>query len=220
LLTGATLFISFAIFAFSFADELLIRLLVAPLHGETLLFLSPLGPFLFKIQIAIYTALVGAFPFWLGLLLLFVSPALSRSKRMVLSVFAGFAVLVGFASLSVTYLYFLPVTLSVLTGFAVEGTQLTLTAENYLSFCILELSVVFFVLQIPVVTTALSYARILNPNVLARNRRLAIIAITAALAILTPTTDGMTLVVVAVPAVALWEIGIAISKVVYNRANT
>jgi sec-independent protein translocase protein TatC len=67
------------------------------------------------------------------------------------------------------------------------------------------------------VTVALSYVRLVNPHFLARQRRIAVLAIITLLAIVTPTTDIVTLGIVAVPAIALWEIGLVVSKAIYPR---
>lgn len=216
-LGGGILFVVFASLAFSYYDGVLIRFFLAPLHGEHLLFLSPLGPFLFKINIALYAAFAAAFPFWLGLVLHFVSPALKPGSRYMLIGFCVGSVLLGAGSIALAGFYFVPVTLHVLQSFAVPGTDSLLTAESYLSFFLLELAVVFLILQIPIVLSALSYARVINPNTLARYRRLAIVAIVTTLAIVTPTTDVVTLIVVSIPAILLWEVGIVVSRMIYNR---
>ncbi len=217
LLAGAGVFIALAIAIFAFGADALIQYLLRPLGGQTLLFLSPMGPFLFKIKISIYAALLVSFPLWLGLFLSFIAPALSRARVRALSLFAACSTALGLGSLAFAYFYFIPVTLKVLQGFAVEGTVSMLTAESYLTFFLLELLVVFVVLQIPVVTVALSYVRLVNPHFLARQRRIAVLAIITLLAIVTPTTDIVTLGIVAVPAVALWEIGLVVSKAIYPR---
>jgi sec-independent protein translocase protein TatC len=217
ILMGGGLFIAIAILCFSYFDDTLITLLLAPLHGQSLLFLSPMGPFLFKIKIALYTALLVAFPFWLGLMLRFVSPALPKAKSWALTLFALFSLLLGAASLAITYFYFVPTTLKVLQSFAVAGTTSMLTADSYFNFCILMLAVVFVILQIPVVMAALSYIRLLNPHTLGRYRKFSTLGILVVLAVVTPTTDVMTLIIVTVPALLLWELGIVVSKGLYKK---
>jgi sec-independent protein translocase protein TatC len=217
LLLGGFVFVVAAIAAFAFSNSVLIELLLQPLHGQELIFLSPLGPFLFEMKVAIYTAILVSFPFWLVFLYLFIAPALPKGRRIALLLFGFCSIVLGAASLVFTYFYFVPTTLTVLRGFAVPGTVLSLTAENYLSFYILEMAIIFFIVQLPVIIVALSYVGILNPNILARNRRYVIVGLVILLAILTPTTDVITLAIVSVPAVILVEIGIFISKLLYTR---
>ncbi len=91
-----------------------------------------------------------------------------------------------------------------------------LTAESYLSFCILMLAVVFLVLQIPVVMAALAHIGLLNPHAVARYRKFSTMGIIVMLAVVTPTTDIATLLMVCVPALLLWEIGLVVSKLLYR----
>jgi sec-independent protein translocase protein TatC len=216
-LLGGCLYASVAGLSFFYGNDALIAILLKPMQGHTLLFLSPLGPFLFKIRISLYFALLVAFPFWLALIFRFVSPALPKGSRVVLSLFVVSSAALGAASLLVTYFYFLPTTLAVLQGFVVTNTQLLLTADSYLSFAVLELLVTFVILQIPVVIVALAYVGLLDPRVLAKHRKVVIVILVTLLAILTPTTDVVTLITVSIPAILLTEAGILIATLVYNR---
>lgn len=219
LLAGVLVFIALACVFFFYGNDTVIAYLLQPLHGEQLVFLSPLGPFFFKIKVALYLAFFVSFPIWFGLVFAFVAPALSSARRLILAGF-GLAILVlGIASIVFTYLFFIPKSLAVLQGFTVPGTSLFLTADSYFSFSLLELAVSFVILQLPVVIVALSAARVLDPALLARNRRILYLALVALLAILTPTTDAFTLTIVSVPAILLTELGIAISRIIYNRYN-
>jgi len=219
LLIGVLVFIGLACAFFFYGNDAVIGYLLEPLHGQQLVFLSPLGPFFFKIKIALYLAFFVSFPVWFGLLFAFVAPALSSGRRLILAAFGAAIFILGIASLALTYLFFIPKSLAVLEGFVVPDTSLFLTADSYFSFSLLELAVSFVILQLPVVIVALAAARVLDPAILAKNRRVLYIALVALLAVLTPTTDAFTLVIVSVPAILLAEVGIAISRLIYDRYN-
>ena len=108
--------------------------------------------------------------------------------------------------------------LKVLAGFTVPGTTLLLTAESYLSFFLMQLMVSFVALEIPIVVIVLAYLRLLDPRILARKRKYVFLVLLIGFAILTPTTDVVTLLLVALPAFALCELGIALGKLVYTRS--
>jgi sec-independent protein translocase protein TatC len=65
--------------------------------------------------------------------------------------------------------------------------------------------------QLPLVMTLLSKLGLVSPTSYARWRKGAIVAMAVAAAILTPA-DGMTMVLVLVPLVLLYEIGVAASR--------
>ena len=213
---GGLFFIVCAIAVFvQYADQL-ITLLLKPLASETLAFLSPLGPLLFKIRISMYAALAVAFPVWLLLFLDFVAPALSWQQKIIARIFAVLSFDLSAVAFYITYVFLLPITLDFLMGLVVPGTTVFLTAENYLSFFFLQYIVVLTVAQLPLVIILLSYLNILSPYWLARQRRYVYLALLILFAVLTPTTDAVTLLTVAVPAIALTEFGIAIGKLFHT----
>lgn len=216
ILIGGSVFLGIAVGAFIFGDDILTGYLLAPLDGQPLVFLSPLGPLLFKIRIAFSGAFVISFPIWLLLGLQFAGDALPRSKRMVSIGFVAIAGLLGAGSLVITRLYFVPASLLAISHFVVPGTSLMVTADSYLNFFLLCAAVAFMVLELPVVIVALSYLRFVNPYVLARQRRMLFVGLLILMAVLTPTADAITLLIVMVPTVVLVEVGIAIAKLVYN----
>ena len=216
-LLGGFLFILIAIGIFFLGSDLIVRVLLDPLKGEKLLFLSPLDPLFFKVKASAYLALVITLPVWLAQALHFISPAFSAKKRLALLICILWIIILGALSLVVSYLYFLPVTLDALKNFLIPGTDLVITANNYLNFYILESTVVFLIFQIPILISTLTYLGIVNLDVLRRNRRITLLTIITILAIITPTTDIITLVIVSACAFIFWELGIIISHIISKR---
>jgi sec-independent protein translocase protein TatC len=217
ILIGGTVFLTSAIAVFVYGENILTHYLLKPLHGQTLVFLSPLGPFLFEIKIAFIGALIVSVPVWLLLISVFVGEALPRRKQILSLGFVATAAVIAAASLAVTYWYLVPASLLAISHFVVPGTSLMVTADSYVSFFLLCAVVAFVVLELPVVIVALSYLRLVNPYALARQRRVLFVGLLILMAVLTPTTDAITLLVVTIPAVLLAELGIAVAKVMYNR---
>ena len=219
LLFGGIFFVAAACVAFGSVTDLLIHLLLLPLHGEQLIFLTLLGPFLFKMKVSFLAALVVSTPVWIGLLFHFAAPAMQKRGRIVSIAFVAAAGVLAVASVLITYFYLVPTTLAVLLNMPVEGTSVVLTADSYLDFFFLEVTVAFVVLQLPLVINALAYLRLLNPRAIQGKRSVIYIVLLIALAILTPTTDVVSLMVAFVPAVLLTEGGIAIARVIHDRRS-
>ena len=216
-LWGAFFFIGAAALVFAYASQRLIQLLIEPLHGQQLIFLSPLDPFFFTLRISIYMGIALSLPVWLGLLLHFVYPALPGRKLRIPIFFVLASLVLSLASIFVTYFYFVPVTFRFLNSFIIPGTSFMLSANSYLSFFLLELAVVFIILQLPLLLNVLAYTRLLNPHVLTRQRRLLYIGLLIVLAVVTPTTDALTLTLVFIPTVILVESGLVIAKRLYDN---
>ncbi len=214
---GAVFFVVATSLIFSYATNPLVTYLLKPLNGLPLIFLSPLDPFLFRMDISLYAGGLICLPVWLALLLHFVFPALSRRQKSVSFLFVAASVILGAASIAITYFYLLPITLSFLISLAAPGTSLLFTAKNYIFFIILLVAVAFIILELPVIICMLSYVGVVNPHYLARKRRFLHIGLIIFLAIVTPTTDVVTLLIVWIPAMILVEAGLVISKIVYPK---
>jgi len=219
LLWGAGIFIVAWVAMLVIGQRFLMPYLLAPLNGEKLFFLSPLDPLSFQFKVAFLGAFVIAFPFWILLFSAFVAPALSRGKQIALVLFMSAAVLLGYAALYGTYSYLLPLTLTALQAFTVPNTELMITGQNYVNFVLLMLLMAFVVMELPVVISILSYLGIIDPRILIRQRRLLYLVLLGGLAFLTPTTDVMSLLIIAIPAIVLTEIGLGIGTVLYTRRN-
>jgi sec-independent protein translocase protein TatC len=220
ILAGGGIFIVAVSLVFTYGTGTLISYLLAPLGGQNLVFLSPLGPFFFTLQISVYAACALCVPAWLALVLNFLFPALSLRQRIISALFVAISLLLTAASLVVAYLYLIPTTLRFLLTFVVPGTSFLLTADSYVNFFLLEFCVAFVILQIPLAIVLLAYMRALNPYALARKRRILYIGLLIMLAILTPTTDAFTLIVVSIPAICIAEVGIVLAKLVYGSPHT
>jgi sec-independent protein translocase protein TatC len=216
ILIGGGFFLICAIAVFSYGRANLTRYLLATLHGQTLVFLSPMGPFLFEMRIAFVAALIVSFPLWLFLLSRFAGEALPQHKRSRFLWFVVAAAVMAATSLVVSYLYLVPTSFNAFSHFIVAGTSLMLTADSYVGVFLLVTMVCFVVVELPVVLVALAYVRLVNPYTLARYRRYLFVGLLIMLGIITPTTDVVTLLVVTVPAMLFAELGLALAKLVYN----
>jgi sec-independent protein translocase protein TatC len=215
ILIGGFFFFACAIVVFSKAAALT-QYLLAPLHGETLTFLTVTGPFFFEIRISFVGALIISFPLWLFLLSRFAGEALPRRKRRRFLWFVVAAATMGAGSLFLSYRYLVPTSFDAFSHYIVPDTSLMLTADSYMNFVVLVTTVCFVVVELPVVIVALAYVRLVNPFWLARHRRYLYLGVLVLLGIITPTTDVITLLAVCVPALLLTEVGLGLAKLVYN----
>jgi sec-independent protein translocase protein TatC len=215
-LWAAAVFVLATVLVFSYAGEVIIDYLLRP-APTGLIFLSPLGPLLFKMKTAFLAGLIVSLPVWIALVLRFIGAALDHRQRVVAYVLALASYMLGLGALMLAYVYLVPLSLNVLSGFTVPGTTLMLTAESYLSFFLMQLMVSFVALELPVAIVGLSYLRLLDPRVLSGRRRYVFLTLLISFAVLTPTTDPFTLLLITVPGMALCEVGIALGKKVYGR---
>lgn len=217
IIIGGIVFFVCAIVLFAYADSIITRYLLAPLHGQPLVFLTPTGPFFFEIHIAFVGAAVVSFPLWLFLASRFAGSALPQRKRRRFLWFVFAASAIGAGSIVLSLRYLVPVSFGAFSHYLVPGTAFMLTADGYVSFVFLVTTVCFVVVELPVVIVALAYVRVVNPYWLAGHRRYLYVGVLIGLGIITPTTDVITLLAVTVPALLLTELGLLIARTVYNN---
>lgn len=156
--------------------------------------------------------LVIASPMIVFQLLAFVAPALlPHEKRYVYPVvpIIAFLFCIGVAF---GYYAILPVSLNFLLSFGsdVISNQIRLDrAINFVTNICLACGVVF---QMPVVVFLLAKVGLANDRFLIKQRKISIVIIMILAALLTPTPDPFTMMLVAVPMLLLYEISIIVAK--------
>lgn len=169
----------------------------------------PLDSFSVVLSISGYGGLMLAMPVVLYQLARFVLPGLyPQEKRMLIPfVTASFLLLMG----GITGGYFLmPKTLSVLASFGPDSFTPLFEPGEYFSFFIKMLLAFGLAAETPLVLVFLQLIGILKPQTLRSNRRIAAVVVVFLAAIITPTGDPFTLLVVAVPMYIFYEISILI----------
>ena len=173
--------------------------------------------FMIHVKTALYAGLLIASPYVLFELFRFVSPALYVNERryavwIVLSAYVMF--IVGTA---VDYLLIFPLTVRFLGTYQVSADVANmLTIQSYIDTLISMSLVMGVVFELPVVCGLLGRMGLLTPRMMQQYRRHAVVAILIVAAIITPTTDVFTLLVVALPIWLLYELSIGIVRVVKN----
>ncbi len=164
-----------------------------------------LEPFMVRFRIAMYAAVVLALPVIIFEIIAFVAPALrKREKRFMF--YALFFIIVFFlVGVAFCYMYILPVGLKWLTG--QSGGQITpvLMAGQYVSFAALLMVGVGLSFETPLVVWLVVRLGIVTPQRLHKNWRIAVLAILAFAALITPDWNPVTMLLVAVPMFMLYE---------------
>lgn len=196
---------------FFFAFPIL-RILTRPAGKISLVYLSPIEPFMVKFKIAIWAGLFLAMPVVLYQTLAFVAPALkSKERKFVYPIIAGLIVLFA---LGVFFGYeaVMPVGIKWLFGQAGNELKANLTASMYVSFAFMFLLGFGVAFETPLVILFLVKLGVVSPQTLRRNWRVSYLAILVISAIITPDWSPVTMAIMAVPMIALYEISVLISR--------
>lgn len=146
----------------------------------------------------------------------FVKPALSEQARRATLLFIPGLTILFIIGISFGYLILFPMVLSFMNQMAAADFNAMYTADKYFTFMI-HMTVPFGLLfEMPAVVMFLTRLGILNPHRLAKARKLAYFLLLIVAVAITPP-DILSDLVVTVPLFLLYEISIAISKVVYRK---
>lgn len=169
--------------------------------------------FIIHIKVAFAAGLLIALPYIVYVLFSFVSPALyDRERRLSVRLCVGAYTMFAIGTL-VNYFVIFPLSVRFLGTYQVSADiQNMLTVSSYVDTLLMMTLVFGIVFEIPVVCWLLARAGMLRAEWMSRYRRHAIVAILAVAAVITPTADMFTLVIVALPVLALYEISILIVR--------
>ena len=169
--------------------------------------LKPTETFMLSMKLSFYAGIVLAFPLLLLFVLQFVLPGLHRNEKRVLwpAMAVGFALFIG----GVLFAYFgvLPRALEFFYEWSGSlGVSNDWRIGEYISFA-MQFTLLFgLAFELPVVVMVFVKLGMLTYETMSSTRSYAIVAIFIAAAVLTPTPDVMTLLLMALPMIVLYEI--------------
>jgi sec-independent protein translocase protein TatC len=118
------------------------------------------------------------------------------------------------------YFVVIPYGLNFLLGFGSGQIEPNIQIKEYLKFVTLLILVFGVIFELPLLSFFLTKLGILTPEFLRTKRRYGIVAIFIAAAVLTPTTDIVSQLLLAVPLMILYEISIWVSKFALKKEGT
>lgn len=216
----------FSTLAFCFKD-LLFKIVLAPKDssffmyklfggGDFTIRLMNIGlteQFMIHLKTAFAFGILMASPYIIKVLFDFIRPALYEKERqhstgIVVSSYVMFMI-----GVAVNYLFIFPLTVRFLGTYQVsEQVSNMLTLQSYMD-TLLMMSIVFgIVFEIPVISWLLARFGLLKAEYMTQYRRHAIVAILIIAAIITPTGDAFTLLIVSLPIWLLYELSVLIVK--------
>lgn len=193
--------------AYPFLDTIL-SILTAPLGGQQLYYLTPIGGFSFSIKICLYVGILIAVPFFMYHLYRYLEPLMSKKLRQSTLLYFGAAAVLAIIGVLFAYFVSLPGALHFLTGMELKNIQAMLTVDSYLGFVMTYLIGAALLFQIPLLLTIINRFTPLKPSKLMKTQRYVIVAAFILAAIISPTPDILNQVLFAVPIIAMYELGV------------
>jgi sec-independent protein translocase protein TatC len=200
--------------AFAFTTPIM-RFLIAP-AGIKPVFLRPTEMFLTYFRVSMLAGVILAMPIIVYQFMRFAWPGLAGSERKYL-VFVVPAATVSFvAGVAFTYYVLLPYALHYLISFGGDLAEAKWAIGDYITFVTTLLFWSGMIFETPLIMFFLARMRIVTPEFLSKNRRIAVLIIAVVAAVITPTPDPFNMGLVMVPLLLMYELGILLAKLAYR----
>lgn len=190
------------------------RIIIPPLN---LINTVPYGQITFYMSVVITSGIILCSPWILYQIWKFVEPGLREKERKYVNGIVVSTTFCFLAGVSFAYFLMLPYMLQFFTTFGSPSIVNMISVSEYMSFVIQLILLSGLIFELPMVAYFLARFGIMTPAFMRHYRKHSIVAILVIAAIVTPTTDPITMLVFAVPMFLLYEISIWIAGVASRK---
>jgi len=183
-----------------------------------LAFFSPTEALIAYMKVAVVGGSVLALPVILYQVWAFLRPGLTVRERLYALVFVWWGSALFVLGAALAYGVCLPLFLRFLLTIGSPHLEPVLSVSRYLSFVLGVMLTCGLLFELPVVVFVLTRVGIMTPHTLRRRRGLALLVLVSVAAVVTPTTDVLSLILMTIPLVGLYELSIVVSSVSARRS--
>lgn len=185
--------------------------------GVNLQNLEPFGQAFLLFKVIFFAGLILASPLVIWQIWAFVAPGLHEHEKrwarwVTLLTTLCFLIGIGFG-----YFLLIPSMMNYINVVANPNIQDNISTTAYFSFFVNMLLASGLIFELPMVTWVLSKVGIVSPDLMVKYRRHSIVAILILAAVITPTPDPVTQLMVAIPLYILYEISVLIARATYKK---
>lgn len=164
--------------------------------------------FTVRIKLAFLAAVFVTIPIIVYQIWRFVMPGLYEHERRAVTPLVLWSSLLFLAGAAMCFFWVMPITIRFLLEIAPENVAPVLTVNDYINFIMWTTVSFGAVFQLPLVALFLGKLGLIDWRMLAKGRSYAVVIIGFVAAIITPSTDAISMVMLALPLYALYEVSI------------
>ena len=196
---------------FYFFSERVIDYLTAPVNVTY--FTSPTEAFSIRIKLSLILGLMASIPLVLYQIWKFVVPGLTKKEVKYVFPVVFFSSLFFLGGASFCYFLVLPLGIKFLLGFQTERLLPLIKIGDYVSFVAWMVLAFGLVFQLPILTFFLGKIGLVSSLTLRKGRKYAFLGILILAAVLTPSPDVFSQLLLAVPLYGLYEVSIIVVRI-------
>jgi sec-independent protein translocase protein TatC len=200
------------ILAPSKSDFFLYRILGADV-SMSLVNIEVAAQFMIHMKVTFVVSLILVFPYFIYEVWRFISPALYRNEKRAVSGAFAFASALFYLGVAIGYTMLFPLMLNFFAGYQVSpDVPNTFSLSSYISLFMSMMLTFGIVFEFPTIIAVLSALGIVTRESLRGFRRHAICVVVVLAAVITPSGDPFSLLVVSVPLYLLYEFSVIICR--------
>lgn len=205
-----------------FIEPVVENVLLSPARSQNvkLINLRPFGQVVLFMQVAFFGGIILSMPFIFYQIWKFVAPGLYKKEKRYVAGIVVFTTLCFASGVAFAYYFILPSAFQFFATFGTPEIENTISIEEYLNFLLNLMLGAGLVFELPMVSFFLSRMGVLTPAFMRKYWRHAIVAIFVFSAILTPGTDPVSQIFLAIPLILLYELSILISRLSQKKRKT
>lgn len=203
--------------SFAFIEvKSLVKILELPIHNVKFFQVAPGEYFISTIKISFYTGLLFSSPFIISQLILFLLPGLTNKEtKVIFPLLISSLILFGFG-LAFSYYTLIPAALNFFLNYSEEVLEPFWSFDQYFEFILVLFYSTGLAFQIPILQILLGLLNIISPKQMLNAWRYIILLSTILGAVLTPSTDPLTQLLLSVAILLLYFSGLGILFLIKN----
>lgn len=205
-----------------FGDEVMNFILLKPaLTAKVKLQnIEPFGQAFLYFKVIFLCGIILAFPWVLFQVWSFVAPGLYMTERKWAARITIITSLCFVAGVSFGYFLLIPSMMTYVSEFANPNIENNIAVGNYFSFLVNMLLASGLIFELPMITFVLARVGVVSSKLMSTYRRHSIVVILILAAVITPSPDPVTQLMVAVPLWILYEISVVIAALANPKKPT
>nr|YP_009297157.1 Sec-independent translocase component C [Porphyridium sordidum]AOM66500.1 Sec-independent translocase component C [Porphyridium sordidum] len=172
--------------------------------------LAPGEYFFSSLKIILYVSLVATIPFLVYQIILFILPGLTKKERNIIVPLAIMSILLFGAGILFSYYALIPAALNFFLNYGSDIVEPIWSLDQYLDFIVILLISTGLAFQVPTVQVLLGLLNIVNVNQMISYWRYILLFSTVIGAILTPSVDPITQILLSLAVFSLYFFGVLI----------
>ena len=203
--------------SFAFIEvKSLVQFLELPIHNVKFFQISPGEYFISTIKISFYTGILCSGPFIVSQLILFLLPGLTQNETKIILPLLLSSLILFVAGLAFSYYTLIPAALNFFLNYSEDVLEPFWSFDQYFEFILVLFYSTGLAFQIPILQILIGLLNIVSPQQMLSTWRYVILVSTILGAILTPSTDPLTQLLLSIAILLLYFTGLGILFLIKN----